>query len=165
MLHSFTTDLSKHVEGIPESHGLIQGIRPHHELFRRELKKTAPDFRPYERRYASQRTLDPPKFLSNEEGTDDEVEEMRESLSLPPSPDHQQANTVIYIDEVMERAQQCVNFIVSKCGHVLMYLCVGRELANSPAIFLMSYKRRLLRNSGRNGTSLPGDFANQSSRW
>lgn len=109
MLHSFTTDLSKHVEGIPESHGLLQRIRPHHDLFRKEIRRTAPDFRPYERRYAFQRSLAPPKFLSNEEDLDevDALGEMIESCSLPPSPGNlRQAGTVIYIDEVMERAQQ-----------------------------------------------------------
>lgn len=72
LLHIFTNDVAKHVEGVPHKAGLLQAIRPAQERFRRGIRVTAPKFRPYERVYVGHRHLLKPKFLSNEEGNDDD---------------------------------------------------------------------------------------------
>ena len=46
LLGLFVRDLERHLEGTPEEGGLLQRIRPSQEQFRREIKATAPDFRP-----------------------------------------------------------------------------------------------------------------------
>jgi hypothetical protein len=99
MLHGFVSDLTKRVEGVPDEDGLIQSIRPAQERFRRAIRVTAPEFKPFEKRYADSKKLNRADFLVNEDGheeigSDDEAVE----LSSTREP--------IYIDEVMERAHQ-----------------------------------------------------------
>jgi hypothetical protein len=72
LLHTFTNDVAKHVEGVPHKSGLLQAIRPAQERFRRGIRVTAPKFRPYERAYVGHRHLPKPKFLTNEEEDDDD---------------------------------------------------------------------------------------------
>lgn len=72
LLHIFTNDVAKHVEGVPHKAGLLQAIRPAQERFRRGIRVTAPKFRPYERAYVGRRHLLKPKFLTNEEENDDD---------------------------------------------------------------------------------------------
>ncbi|KAJ7215356.1 P-loop containing nucleoside triphosphate hydrolase protein [Mycena pura] len=87
LLHSFVGELNKIIEGIPRADGLLQTIRPAQERFRREIRSTAPDFRPFERR-GSSAFFPEPRFLANEDG---DVKEVREdnfsevSVSLPMS--------------------------------------------------------------------------------
>lgn len=80
MLYDFVTDVSRHVEGIPESEndgpGLMQTIRPEHEIFRTGIKGSVPEFSTLERCMA----IDP------DEDTD-----------------------CIYIDEVYQKANKCVH--------------------------------------------------------
>ncbi|KAG6828831.1 hypothetical protein H0H87_000659 [Tephrocybe sp. NHM501043] len=117
LLHDFTRDLARHVEGVPED-GLLQAVRPAQEKFRRDIRITAPDFQPFEKRHAKRKKLEKPTFLLSEEGhedflhiTDDDDGDMiskdednsfRSKASLTPdvipNPDS------IYIDEVMQRA-------------------------------------------------------------
>ncbi|KAG5730381.1 Interferon-induced GTP-binding protein Mx [Termitomyces sp. T112] len=120
LLHAFVRDLARHVEGVPED-GLLQAIRPTQEQFRRTIRMTAPDFQPFEKRYAKKKKIDKAKFLLNEEGHDDFAildetidagsdNESSTGLSLDrtssisqdiiPNPD------AIYIDEVMRRADE-----------------------------------------------------------
>ena len=72
LLHIFTNDVAKHVEGVPHKAGLLQAIRPAQERFRRGIRVTAPKFRPYERKYVGERHLLKPNFLTNEEENDDD---------------------------------------------------------------------------------------------
>ncbi|KAF9258340.1 hypothetical protein L218DRAFT_1005081 [Marasmius fiardii PR-910] len=96
MLFSFKMDVDKYVEGVPDRSGLHQTIRPHREKFRQAIRRTAPDFKPYERRQGP-RTVPQPDFLAHEEEADagevvdDEYEEDKES-------------DAIYIEEVLQRA-------------------------------------------------------------
>jgi hypothetical protein len=48
LLHLFIGELDKLLEGVPCADDLLQVIRPAQERFRREIRNTAPDFRPFE---------------------------------------------------------------------------------------------------------------------
>jgi hypothetical protein len=93
LVADFTSDISGHVEGTPSPDGLMQSIRPAQLRFRRAIRDTAPEFRPYERRVAHNRSLPAPEFLTNEQEDND-----------PDSLDED----VICIDEVFKRAQMYV---------------------------------------------------------
>ncbi|KAF9476669.1 hypothetical protein BDN70DRAFT_950426, partial [Pholiota conissans] len=75
LLHAFTTDLLRHVEGVPDDYGssfgdgigLIQAIRPAQERFKLTIRGTAPNFQPFERTEEGRRQLSPAEFLQNEE--------------------------------------------------------------------------------------------------
>ncbi|KAJ7617206.1 P-loop containing nucleoside triphosphate hydrolase protein [Roridomyces roridus] len=92
LLHGFVTELDKLIEGIPRAEELLQVIRPAQERFRREIRNTAPDFRPFDQSDSDQSTFSDPGFLSNEDGI---VLEEVEVPSLEPP---------IYINQVMDRA-------------------------------------------------------------
>jgi len=73
---------------------------------------TAPDFRPYERKFKGTRHLSRARFLHSEEGEEwDEGSESEAGLcfDLAPPDSRRRKSTLsktIYIDEVMERAHQ-----------------------------------------------------------
>ncbi|KAI0705266.1 P-loop containing nucleoside triphosphate hydrolase protein [Cerioporus squamosus] len=93
---TFAKLLGKHVEGTPNADGLLQSIRPAFEKFRKVIKDSEPDFRPYERKVASTNPeihqFVTPSFLSNEGPT------------FTPADDRK----AIYIDDVMKRAQEAI---------------------------------------------------------
>ena len=93
LIYTFTTDLSRHVEGVADKDGLLQTIRPAHEKFRQAIRSTAPNFQPFEEKQKAKKSLSLPSFLLNEED-DTGGNETKED------------NGAIYIDEVMERAHQ-----------------------------------------------------------
>lgn len=97
LIHTFTTDLARHVEGVPDQDGLLQAIRPAQNKFRQAIRATAPNFQPFEEKLKATRPLISPSFLSHEEGADD----ARDSKE-----DEGDENKPIYIDAVMERADQ-----------------------------------------------------------
>lgn len=97
LLGNFNRDLARHLEGTPHEDGLIQSIRPAQQRFKRAIRSTAPNFRPYERRFALSRSLPRAKFLSNEDGEDISDDETEEN-----------GNNIMYIDEVLKRAQRYV---------------------------------------------------------
>jgi hypothetical protein len=108
LLGIFVRDLERHLEGTPEEGGLLQRIRPSQERFRREIKATAPDFRPYEKRYAKSKSAHWPAFLDDEERADagDDVEnEASVGVGQPTLVD---TPRTIYVDEVHERAGKYV---------------------------------------------------------
>ncbi|PBK85318.1 hypothetical protein ARMGADRAFT_1055445 [Armillaria gallica] len=74
LLSAFTVDVSKHVEGIPDEEGILQMIRPAQEQFKRDIRGTVPQFRPFERRLVDSQVLATPSFLNNEEDEADEAE-------------------------------------------------------------------------------------------
>lgn len=115
MLHVFTNDISKHVEGIPDEDGLLQSVRPAQERFRLEIRKTAPNFRPYERKYAGRRHMSKVKFLTNEEGheevegsesDEDDLEKDFSGELVVSQQQRQGRGEIICIDEVLEMAQR-----------------------------------------------------------
>ena len=117
LLHTFTSDLAQEVRGVPDEDGLLQAIRSAQEKFRRAIRMTAPDFRPFEQKFKGKRHLGPAKFLRSEEGVErDEGSESEgnEEYSQPETPASKKRKRAsspktIYIDEVMERARQLVS--------------------------------------------------------
>ncbi|KAJ6565738.1 P-loop containing nucleoside triphosphate hydrolase protein [Mycena sp. CBHHK59/15] len=104
LLHVFVADLDKLLEGFPHQDGLLQSIRPAQERFRRDIRLTAPDFRPFERRVTEEvYTVFPdPPFLSNEDGgadfgDDDDAQSVNVSVGRP-------SEHAIFIDQVFARA-------------------------------------------------------------
>ncbi|KAI6107743.1 P-loop containing nucleoside triphosphate hydrolase protein [Pisolithus croceorrhizus] len=104
VLNGFVRELSELLKGTPDENGLVQTIRLHSEAFRREVYSTAPNFLPWEQKDSHRRLHMPPaRFLSNEENVDTEDEDDDDDLG-PMQPVRSRGNA-IYIDEVMQRAQ------------------------------------------------------------
>jgi hypothetical protein len=93
LIYTFTADLTRHIEGVADKDGLLQAIRPAHEKFRQAIRFTAPNFQPFEEKQKTKKHLGLPSFLLNEE--DDTI-----------GNDIKDENDPIFIDEVMERANQ-----------------------------------------------------------
>jgi hypothetical protein len=114
LLHIFTSDLAHEIQGVPDEDGLLQTIRFAQEKFRRAIRMTAPEFRPFELKFKGKRHLGPAKFLRSEEGGewdqgsesegDDEYSEPGTSNSKKRK--RASSSKTIYIDQVMERARQ-----------------------------------------------------------
>jgi hypothetical protein len=49
LVMDFHRDVNAHVEGIPEDDGLIQQLRAAQDRFRKTIKASTPEFRPYKR--------------------------------------------------------------------------------------------------------------------
>ncbi|KDR69882.1 hypothetical protein GALMADRAFT_145261 [Galerina marginata CBS 339.88] len=98
LIYNFASDLAHHVEGVPDDaefgsgRGLIQTIRPVQDSFRIKIRRTAPDFQPFEKKDSSTKRLQVAEFLKAEEGDEFEKQTMDEQ------------DLRIYIDEVLERA-------------------------------------------------------------
>ncbi|KAI0001001.1 P-loop containing nucleoside triphosphate hydrolase protein [Russula vinacea] len=69
LIGTFVRSIEHIVAGAPDDNGLIQVLRGPREKFKKEIRQTAPDFRPLERPrdVSSAPTLPEPSFLSNEE--------------------------------------------------------------------------------------------------
>lgn len=97
LISRLSAKLSRFLEGTPGADGLLQEIRPHQVEFKKAIRATAPDFRPYERRSLLEEDDPPevivPEFLSNEE-----------EQYLAEDDDE-----AIYVDDVLEQAQQYVS--------------------------------------------------------
>ncbi len=96
LISDFAKSLGKYLEGTPNADGLIQSIRHSSGTFRKAIRATEPDFRPYERSIALQlpeaHIFVAPSFLSNE------------GPAYTPA-DNSRA---IFIDDVKKRADQYV---------------------------------------------------------
>ena len=161
LLHSFTSDLLRHVEGVPDDEhstfGLIQAIRPAQDRFRRAIRETAPNFKPFERGTGGKKHLSRPEFLRSEEGdegeasddedeasddegeaSDDEgegdsVTDMEESakygsLDAVGRKRKKPTSEVIYIDDVLDRAHRLVHFMIVLSWLTLCFSARTREL-------------------------------------
>jgi hypothetical protein len=106
LLTTFMRDLSHHIKGVPDESGLLQTIRPVQEEFRRAIQATAPNFRPYEKRFSSRDPPQRPQFLSNEEYEEEvETEEIGENTEQHSKNKSAIVTRVpIYVDEVLDRA-------------------------------------------------------------
>ena len=129
-LNVFSRELSRRLEGTPDEHGLLQTIRPHQRAFKRAIRSTAPNFAPWEKKKAGKK-IPKVNFLQDEEGEEgDEDEDEKDDVSpdgkadvwgsnkkvgvSPATGDHQihpakkttRVDQIIYIDEVMRRAQR-----------------------------------------------------------
>jgi hypothetical protein len=100
LLHGFVTDLVKLVEGVPNKDGLLQSIRPAHEDFRSEIRGTAPEFLPFERRFVGVKKMEKARFLTHEEG------EAREGGDIVDVGDEHCNAGIICIDEVFKLAHE-----------------------------------------------------------
>lgn len=49
LVHNFIQDVTRNIEGVPESAGLHQKVRPQQEVFRQAIRNTAPEFHPHKR--------------------------------------------------------------------------------------------------------------------
>jgi hypothetical protein len=182
-LHAFTSDLLRHVEGVPDDEhslfgagiGLIQAIRPAQERFRRAIRETAPNFKPFERGTGGKKHLPRAEFLRSEEGdegeaSDDEgeggsVTDMEESanygsLDLVGRKRKKPTSEVIYIDDVLDRAHRLV-FSIIAFFYGSHFVSV-RGLASCLGTILLSFKKRSSTALSRNGMLLPRSFAKQS---
>jgi hypothetical protein len=130
LIGAFTRDLSKHLEGTPNADGLLQSISPAQRRFQWAIKATVPEFRPYERKYVTQRSLPAPRFLANEEQEDEDEDDLDE-------------DQFICIDEVFDRAQTyafVVIFDVLQLAHYFPDSARTRELPdNYPFVVQVAY--------------------------
>jgi hypothetical protein len=116
LLHIFTSDLAQEIRGVSDEDGLLQAIRPAQEKFRRAIRRTAPNFRPFEKKFKGTRHLGKATFLHCEEGKEWNEGSDSESnaewgpglLADPPVliKLKGRSSDAIYIDQVMERARQ-----------------------------------------------------------
>ncbi|KAJ7648288.1 P-loop containing nucleoside triphosphate hydrolase protein [Mycena polygramma] len=97
LLHSFVGELDRILGGVPRADGLLQAIRPAQERFRREIRDTAPDFRPFEAPADPNdiKTFRKPSFLFKEDG-EDSSNTSEQSCAMKSHP--------IFIDAVLNRA-------------------------------------------------------------
>ena len=135
LLHNFTSDLARHIEGVPDEDGLLQSIRPAQERFRKAIRLTAPNFRPFEQKYEDQRHLGRASFLVSEEGDVGEDEAsatenesrcctMPAQLGNKTTKKRKRMSNKIYIDEVMERAHRLVIsriFHIPSTSHLILF--------------------------------------------
>jgi GTP-binding protein EngB required for normal cell division len=114
LISNFTIDLSKHLEGIPDEEGLLQAIIRQQASFRRVIRATPPNFRPYERRH----------FIDGlvEDIFDQEVAERLDVAT------EVQGDT-IFLDDVFNRAQRARTRELPD-----VYPSVVREFYISPVI-------------------------------
>lgn len=91
LIGTFVRSIEQIVAGSPDDNGLIQALRGPREQFKREIRQTAPDFRPLEkpRDVNTAPVLPEPRFLSNEEA---------ESEWQPTD-----ASRAVFVDDVMKR--------------------------------------------------------------
>ncbi|KZV84495.1 P-loop containing nucleoside triphosphate hydrolase protein [Exidia glandulosa HHB12029] len=90
LIGGFSRTIATNVQGTPEVDGLYQSIREEYQVFRRAIRSTAPDFRPFPRRDKDESSFLNPDFVPADE-------HIEKSLSAP-----------IYVDEVMEQASKSI---------------------------------------------------------
>lgn len=90
LLNAFARDVSRQIDGTADPDGLIQRINKENAKFRKEVRGTAPDFRPYKKGAENPPELPTPDFLESEE---------------PGTFEHSD-KTAIFINEVRERAER-----------------------------------------------------------
>lgn len=162
LLHQFVRDLAKHVEGVPEE-GLLQAIRPAQERFRRAVRATAPEFQPFEKRHAKKKRIGKANFLRSEEGHEDfaspdigEHESELSASSSSESGDVVLTGKEIYIDEVLERANQARTrelpgiypFVVQETfikSIIKQWRAPAKDLSTTIVEILGAHVRRLVR--------------------
>jgi hypothetical protein len=90
-LNEFARDVSQNIEGMAGTDGLIQNVNEENRKFRLDIRRTAPEFRPYYRHNDFEQTPMPvPTFLSYEYTGD-----------FGPTA----VTDPIYIDDIMQRME------------------------------------------------------------
>lgn len=106
LLHEFVTDLGRQIAGVPNKESLIQSFRPAQERFRREIRSTAPQFRPYEKKFALSWEMPRATFLDHES----DMSENKDDIG-------KQKECIVFVDEVFYRAQWCgIMCLYTICG-------------------------------------------------
>jgi hypothetical protein len=92
LIGQFIRSVENVVIGAPDDDGLIQALCGPQEVFKKEIRQTAPDFRPFERPDDVQAmpVLPSPSFLSSEESE--------------PEWQPVDAAQVLFVEDVMKRA-------------------------------------------------------------
>ncbi|THH11229.1 hypothetical protein EW146_g8124 [Bondarzewia mesenterica] len=140
MVGGFVRAVERHIEGTPHVGGLLQSIRPAQDTFQKAIRRTAPDFKPFERD-TGHYLMPSPGFLAHEE-------DYWMVLS-------QERNEPIYIDEVMEKAKTAVTrelpnnipFIVTKqiiASIVKQWMAPSRQLFEQTNKTLNNHIMRLV---------------------
>lgn len=106
LLHEFVTDLGRQIAGVPNKKSLIQSFRPAQKHFRREIRSTAPQFRPYEKKFALSWEMPRATFLDHES----DMSENKDDIG-------KQKECIVFVDEVFDRAQWCgIMCLYTICG-------------------------------------------------
>jgi hypothetical protein len=130
LISNFTSDLSKHLEGIPDDEeGLIQAILLQQNCFQRVIKATPPTFRPYERRH----------FV---EGFVEDIFDKEEADRLDIT--NEEKGNTIFVDDVFNRAQRYVLHTITHLKYST-YILSGHALANSLTSIHLSYSSPIYR--------------------
>jgi hypothetical protein len=139
LVHSFIRELDQMIEGVPRADGLIQTIRPAQEEFRRNIRRTAPDFRPFEsgqKRGKTQPMFPDPDFLLDEEGHEH---------WFPPSNNEQPSITArvpIYVDQVLTRAEKY--FFCPSCFEFFFLISFQVLALENSQVIIRSPSRKLI---------------------
>ncbi|TFY61367.1 hypothetical protein EVJ58_g4550 [Rhodofomes roseus] len=107
LLSDFAREMSKHLEGTPEGHGLLQTLRPVQERFKKAIRDTAPDFRPFPK---PQRAKDRETDMAKQDLVDADGTQFQQPEFLrAEEPDTWEVGNddrAVYVDEVMARARE-----------------------------------------------------------
>ncbi len=125
LLSAFVDEVKLQTTGVPKADGIMQLIRPVQDAFRREIRATAPEFRPFSRKQAHVHSLPRPTFLRNEDG-DDEGESSDDASVASDDFSGEEVVAIepnaIYVDEVLSRARQ---YVVCSFVYAMLYLKYG----------------------------------------
>ena len=113
----FTSELDRHLEGLPQPSGLLQRIFPHQKDFVTSIEETAPDFRTYEEPQSATDAMDTTPYSFSDGRNDGSRPQMtypnrvadipgvdtRGQKAPKPVSEH-----TIFINQVLEHAQRCV---------------------------------------------------------
>ncbi|KAF9443086.1 hypothetical protein P691DRAFT_433861 [Macrolepiota fuliginosa MF-IS2] len=96
LIKDFDADMRRHIGGVPYKEGIVQQIRIPCDRFRRDIRRTAPEFCPFEEpEPGRKKTLAAPEFLKHEE------EEGRKGEG-----EGKDGDGLIYVNEVYQRMQE-----------------------------------------------------------
>ena len=101
LIKNFDSSMRMHIEGIPDKEGIVQQIRAPCGRFRCTIRRTAPEFRPFQvptEPGAKNKTLAEPEFLVQEE--EGMLGEGFQGLPEIPK------NRLISVDEVYQRMEE-----------------------------------------------------------
>jgi hypothetical protein len=133
LVMDFHRNVSTHVEGIPDGDGLIQQLRTAQDKFRKAIRSSAPDFRPYKRPANDEEKEQAPKmpdisFLAEEGAVESDASSDR----------------VLHEDDISKLSQEYVPYHSARCNLInpIIIRAVTRELpGNVPFIV----KRKLIK--------------------
>ncbi|RXW23709.1 hypothetical protein EST38_g2143 [Candolleomyces aberdarensis] len=135
LLHVFTSDLRRHVDGIPNKKGLLQSMRPAQQKFRKAIRDTAPEFMPFHRENAGTRFLPRPQFLDNEE-----------EFEVSASQDAEDS----YPEEALSEGEEITTSAITTAGGRAKGVKVGRNSIYVDEVYEIAHQART--------RELPGNY-------